>query len=583
MESNRINSDVVERLRRYLNELYAEEDASDLLQQLIQRIETHFSLSAPTLKHIGPLSHRDAILIAYPDHVQEEGSSSLATLQRFLNTFLSDKISGVHILPFFPSSSDDGFSIIDYFSVNSRVGDWPEVLSIALEYRLMIDLVINHVSSQSKWFKGFLASVEPYDDYFISLAPDTDLSMVVRPRDLPLLTSFDTLEGQEYVWTTFSPDQVDLNFANPAVLLEIMDVLLHYIQNGAQIIRLDAIAFLWKQPGNPSIHLPQTHTVVKLLRQVLTIVAPWVHIVTETNVPHKENVSYFGNGQDEAHLVYQFALPPLVLHSLASGDATAITQWASNLDLPSKTTTFLNYLASHDGIGLRPAQDVLDQKSLQRLLDWTIARNGKISYRSVGENQSEPYELNITLFDILADETAGETPSAVSIDRYLAAQAIMLSLKGVPGIYFHSLFGGRNHSRGVEDTGMNRTINREKFQLDNLEHWLKDPAHYSSKVFSRFCQLLHARQNHRAFNPYGIQDVLDLHPSTFTLLRTSPDDGSKVLCVHNVSARVVELQDFSPKISAAGGFDILNQEPINSHQIRLLPYQCRWITLYPSV
>jgi glycosidase len=373
-----------------------------------------------------------------------------------------------------------------------------------------------------------------------------------------------------------------LNFQNPAVLLEMIDVLLHYIQNGAQIIRLDAIAFLWKEPGSPSIHLPQTHIVVKLLRQFLSIAAPWVHIVTETNVPHKENVSYFGNGHDEAHLVYQFALPPLTLHTLLSGDATVLTKWAANLNLPSKTTTFFNYLASHDGIGLRPAQDILDQKSLQRLLDRTLARKGKISYRSVGENQSEPYELNITLFDILAEDTNVETPSTISINRYMAAQAIMLSLQGVPGIYFHSLFGGRNYVKGVEETGMARTINREKFQFETLERWLKDPSHYSSKVFLRFCQLLHARQNQSAFNPYGIQEVLDLDSSTFALVRTSPTDGSKVLCLHNVTASEVELQAISLKIYGASGHDIINQEPINIRRIRLLPYQCRWITLNPS-
>ena len=162
-------------------------------------------------------------------------------------------------------------------------------------YRLAFDLVVNHVSAQSAWFQRFLAGVPPYTGYFLVLDPATDLSGVVRPRATPVLTPFRTADGERHVWTTFSEDQIDLNFQQPpgpagddrraAVLRG---------ARGAQIIRLDAIAYLWKVPGTSCIHLPQTHAVVKLLRAILDLTAPAVQLLTETNVPHAENISYFG-------------------------------------------------------------------------------------------------------------------------------------------------------------------------------------------------------------------------------------------------------------------------------------------------
>jgi sucrose phosphorylase len=567
---------------RHLGELYPENDPVWLLQELDRRLSQQTEELAIRSQHPERLSHLDALLIVYPDQILREGAKPLDTLYDFLSKYLMGMISGVHVLPFFPYSSDDGFSIIDFQTVDPQLGDWNAIGSIAGDFRLMVDLVINHISTQSKWFKDFLHGVEPYSDYFISIDPSTDLSKVVRPRDLPVLTPFETDIGRKHIWTTFSSDQVDLNFQNPAVFFEMLEILLLYIRNGAQIIRLDAIAFLWKKPGTTSIHLAQTHSIVKLLRSILVEVAPWVHLITETNVPHVENISYFGNGNDEAHLVYQFALPPLTLHSMLSGNATALSRWAADNILPSNTTTFLNFLASHDGIGLRPAQDILPPESIQRLVAWTTARKGYISSRQAAGQQTEPYELNITYFDALAPEVNIDNPSSLWIDKYLCSQAMMLALQGVPAIYFHSLFGGRNNLRGVAETGTHRTINREKFQLEALENTLRDPTHYSANVFSRYCHLLRARQDQSAFNPYGNQEVHDFHPSTFVVIRTSPEDGSKMLCVHNVSSSVVELQKINTVVSSNAGIDILTQEPINSRHIRLLPYQYRWIKLNPS-
>ena len=323
----------------------------------------------------------------------------------------------------------------------------------------MFDAVINHISSKSRWFAGFLRGEEKYQDYFISVNPNIDLSLVTRPRSLPLLTPFETPEGEKYLWTTFSADQIDLNFSNPETLLDVLDVILFYIKSGANLIRLDAIAYLWKEIGTTCIHLPQTHTIIKLLRAIVGEVSPDVLLVTETNVPHEENVSYFGDGADEAHMVYQFALPPLTAHAIITGSSRYLRGWASSLEYPSPETCYFNFTASHDGVGVRPVTGILPEADLEVLLQQTQAHGGRISLKTNQDGTTSPYELNINYFDLLNNPSSDE-PQTLHADRFMASQAIMLMLKGIPGIYFHSLMGSRNYYQGVEESGHARTINR---------------------------------------------------------------------------------------------------------------------------
>ncbi len=406
----------------------------------------------------------------------------------------------------------------------------------------MFDAVINHISRESEWFQGFLQGEEPYLDFFITVEPDTDLSMVVRPRALPLLTEVETNEGSKHVWTTFSEDQIDLNYANPQVLLEIVDLLLFYIEKGAEIIRLDAIAYLWKEIGTSSIHLPETHHVVKLFRAVLDAVAPEVILITETNVPHEENISYFGESLevsegaqqgDEAQMVYQFPLAPLILHTFRTGNSCALTEWAASLDTPYSTATFFNFIASHDGIGVRPAEGLLNQEEIQALVDQTQAHGGEVSYKTNKDSSKSVYELNITLYDALNDPNKPD--QEVDVKRFLASQVVMLSLAGVPGIYVHSLFGSRNCYECFEETGRARSINREKFQRELLEARLKDADSITSQVFSGYKQLLQMRRERPAFHPNGGQEILDLGDTVFAVTRTSLDEEERILCLVNVA------------------------------------------------
>jgi glycosidase len=507
------------------------------LQTLIQRYRGQILPPAEPC-----LSERDAILITYGDQVQRAGKPHLQTLADFCEAHLNGMVSGIHILPFYPWSSDDGFSVMDYRLVDPALGDWGDVERLGRSFRLMVDGVVNHASVQGAWFQAFLRDEPPYKDYFLSVEGDPDLSQVVRPRALPLLTEFQTTSGKRRVWTTFSTDQVDIDFHNPAVLLEIFDILLQYAKHGAQFIRLDAIAYLWKEIGTPCIHLPQTHAIVQLLRAVLDEVAPHVRLITETNVPHADNISYFGNGRNEAQLVYNFALPPLVLHTLRTGDASILSAWAADLDLPSDQTTFFNFLASHDGIGLNPARGILSSAEIDALVAQTLAHGGLISYKQNTDGTQSPYEMNINYFDALSNPN-GDEPLEIQIARFMASQAIMLCLRGIPGIYFHSLFGSRGWLEGVRVTHRNRTINRQKLDVASLEHELADHHSLRSQVFKRYCDLLSQRARTSALHPHGGQEILDVGRGVFAVKRSSPDGKRNMLCLQNVTvnAQIVSL------------------------------------------
>jgi len=570
-------------LFQHLKFLYGEPQAVLLLPRVEQMI-AEYRTRIPARS--GELTERDSLLITYGDQVQKQNERSLQTLNAFCEKYLTDVIGGIHILPFYPWTSDDGFSVTDYREIDPNLGTWDDLSALQSHFRLMFDGVINHISSQSGWFQAYLHDDLHYSPYFITVEGDPDLSQVVRPRALPLLTKVNTPTGEKKVWTTFSEDQIDLNYKNPEVLLEILDVMLMYVERGATFIRLDAIAYMWKEIGTSCIHLPQTHHIIQFLRAAMDEVAPQVHFITETNVPHVDNISYFGDGSNEAQLVYNFALPPLTLHTFHTGDARILSTWAKTLTLPSDKTTFFNFLASHDGVGLNPARGILSNADIDSLVEKTLAHGGLISYKNNPDGTQSPYEMNVNYFDALSNpallEAASSPPGTAAgathetfdlqVDRFIAAQAIMLSLIGVPGIYFHSLFGSRGWLEGVKQTGRNRTINREKCQFNELQNQLADETTLRYKVFTRYAALLKVRSSTPAFHPHGKQNILDLHSSVFAVERISPDEKSHVLCLHNASGETVSF--LTPYISAT---DLLIDQPIHISTISLKPYQVLWL------
>ena len=568
-----------ERIQHWLDAIYPPDQARWLEEAIAARIDA-FRRRHPEKGASHPLpellTEKDAILITYGDQFQTSGQSHLRTLKDFLDRHLQDVLHGVHILPFYPYSSDDGFSVIDYRQVDPALGDWEDIdRMMAGGYRLMFDAVINHISQHSAWFQGFLQGREPYRDYFITVDPNTDLSGVVRPRALPLLTPVETVDGRKYVWTTFSADQIDLNYADPRLAYEIIDVLLFYAEHGAQVIRLDAIAYLWKEIGTSCIHLPQTHAMVKLWRAIFDAAAPDVLLITETNVPHQENISYFGDylpetgKTDEAQLVYNFTLAPLTLHAFLSGDATRLSQWAATLKA-RPGATFFNFIASHDGIGLRPAEGILSEDELDALVKRTLAHGGQLGLKGNPDGSKSVYELNITLYDFLNDPAHPDP--AVDVARFLASQSILLSLAGVPGIYVHSLFGSRNCQRGYQETGRARSLNREKLELNAIEALLADEGCHQSQVFSGYRRMLGVRREHPAFHPFGGQEVLGLNPALFALLRTAPNHEETILCLTNVSERMQEAL-----LPAGQWRDLLHGEDISAQKITLPGYGVKWL------
>lgn len=568
----------------HLTFVYGPDSAGTVLAKLKKRLadfqKDHPDLAQPLAPN-DRVTEADSILITYGDQIQEPDKAPLRSLAEVLDRHLQGVISSVHLLPFYPYSSDDGFSVIDYKAINPGWGEWSDVAAIGQNFRLMFDAVINHVSAESDWFQAFLKGEKKYAGYFIVVEPGTDLSSITRPRTSPLLTPVETSGGTRHVWTTFSADQIDLNYKDPEVLLEIVDVLLFYVHHGAEFIRLDAIAYMWKEIGTTSIHLPQVHRIIQLFRSILDAVAPNVLLITETNVPHRENISYFGDGANEAQMVYNFSLPPLILHTFHTGDATVMQDWAANREELPETATFFNFIASHDGIGVRPAEGLLAPPDIQRLADKTLAHGGQVSYKTNSDGSKSPYELNITLFDALSDPNAGE-PIELQIDRFMASQAIMLAMAGVPGIYVHSLFGSHNDLTGMAETGRARTINRQKWLRGELEAVLANPGSYSHKIFQRYVALLRTRASQPAFHPNGDQQIISANPAIFALVRLSPDRQASVICVHNVTAEAQFLEaDLSGLVQTDSARDLFTDRRVllEGDVLRLTvePYGVRWL------
>ena len=505
--------------------------------------------------------------------MKREGEAPINTLHKFARTYLKEAVSTIHFLPFFPYSSDDGFSVVDFHAINPELGTWDDVTPIGEDFQLMFDYVVNHYSSKSEWFADFLAEKDGFQDFAIAMDPSTDLSLVTRPRSLPLLSEYTKNNGETvHLWTTFSADQIDFNFESLNVLERMIDVLLFYVQQGATVLRLDAIGFLWKEIGTTCMHLPQTHDVVKLMRAILDIVAPDVIIITETNVPHAENISYFGDGRDEAQMVYNFTLPPLLFYTFVKEDSAILSSWAQGLQVASGGNTFFNFTASHDGIGVRPLEGILPREELDALIDVVTSNNGKVSYKDNPDGTQSPYELNITYVDAYWRRDSDD--EMLHSKRFLASQSIQYSLPGVPATYIHSLLGSRNWVEGVTQTGMPRTVNREKLNVDSVISELKNPDSFRSKIFHPYLKMIKTRKMQSAFHPNAAFEILDIDRKLFAIKRTS--ENQTIYALTNISSRDRTIS-LKPHTSPGQLTDLLTGEDYDTGAITLAPYQYLWL------
>lgn len=567
-------------VRFCLEQIYDLDVALNLMERVRAKVQEHLAISPHTMAR--SLDERDALLITYPDQIRSPEHSPLASLGAFASRYLAGIINGLHILPFFPSSSDDGFAVMDFKAIDPALGDWHDIEMLASRFDLMFDAVVNHASSASAWFQSFLRNEAPFNEYFIRVDGQPDLSSVVRPRTSPLLTEYSTSVGVRKVWTTFSKDQVDLNYHNPALLLDMLDVLLFYVRKGAAYIRLDAIAYIWKEPGTNCIHLPQAHWVVRFFRAILDNVAPATLLLTETNVSMRENISYLGDGSNEANLVYNFGLPPLVLHAFHVQESDKLADWLEVWGQGSDKGAYFNILASHDGIGLNGAREILSEEEITELSRSIERAGGHISRMSVGAGEPWPYELNMNYLDAL-DAVAPQSGFQYSTERFLTAHAIMLGLRGLPGVYFHSMFGSRGWREGPGLTGRPRAINREKLRMADLVDELADHHSERSKTYTGVRRLLQARQHNAAFAPSAEQQVLRGNRGVLAFARHNLQDNSRVVCLHNLtpSPQSITLQSAIAYRSGDSMIDLISGEQMDGDdrsEIALRPYQSRWLT-----
>ena len=590
----KLPSETRERMSLRLRFLYGEALAKAYMPELERILKVYYAHRPQKMieqeKDFNPTeryTQEDVILITYGNLLRGKEHSPLATLAKFCDAHLEGTINTLHILPFFPYSSDRGFSIIDFETVDPHLGSWRDIEDLEDRYQLMFDGVINHVSSKSRWFQEFLDGNPRYKDFFITYTSRDELTteqrrIIFRPRSSDILTRFQTINGPRYVWTTFSGDQIDLNYKNPDVLMRVIEILLLYVRHGADIIRLDAVTYLWDEPGTRSVHLEETHEIVKLFRDILNAVAPNVALITETNVPHEANVSYFGNGHDEAQMVYNFALPPLVLYTFYTGDATALSTWARGLRVVSNTTTFFNILDSHDGVGLMGVKNILPKEDIDSIIHRAMEHGGYISYKTGEEGTEKPYEINITWFSALNHEHSDEDV-AFQVKRFVASRNIALVLQGVPGIYLHGLIGTRNDVEAVSATKSKRTINRTVFDGKAITEALKDPLSKISRINRELSRLITIRTKQRAFHPNGDQHILMISPDIFAVLRISPEGDQHIVTLTNVTNKVshtqIPLSDLGTEetrwCDLVSGMECMAQN--QKLQITLQPYDVIWL------
>ena len=571
------------RLEQHLIKIYGEvKTIKEIKQQthdLLEFVESKIKKSPhKILNSLEKWSENDIILISYPNSIVEDKRKPLVTLKKFLDRHCVDMISIVHILPFFPSSSDQGFSVEDYYSVNRNFGSWDDIRQISKKFSIMGDVVINHGSSKSKWFENFVSGSGPGSEYFLTADNNLDLSSVTRPRTSKLLSKVKTVNGEKYVWCTFSEDQVDYDFENFEVLKEFISIISFYLDNGISVFRFDAVAFLWKKIGSSCVNLPETHEIVRLFRTILDYLAPSAILVTETNTPARENVTYFGNA-NEAHWIYNFSLPPILMYTILKGDSAYLEKLTMSLPPAQLGAAYLNFIASHDGIGLRPCEGMLSKNEIKKLISKMNENGGEVSYRANKDNKKTPYEINISLFDAMQETFAGNRD--YHFERFLCIHIIMLSLEGVPAFYIHSLFGTKNDLNLYAKTNKKRDLNRHVFEIDSLKEIINDENNHGSFIFYKLKSLVAIRKKQKAFHPNAVQFTLHLGKNFYGIWRQSLDKSQSIFCITNVTNKDREfpLMDIN-LIGFDQWKDLITNETISDihSKIILKPYQTIWVS-----
>ena len=571
-----LKKDFSEKVKQYLFQIYSNDLSKKQINNLFLNIKSIFT--QPMKRSKNKLwSEKDFLLITYADSIKKNNQKNFTTLNSFLKKYCKE-FSYIHILPFFPFSSDDGFAVEDYKKIKIEHGSWKDLKKITKTFDIMVDLVINHCSSNNKLFKNFLEDKNPGKDFFINSEKKFPKSnKIVRPRSSDLSKKVLVDGKNTYVWCTFGHDQVDFDFRNPNVLLYFFEIIKFYLDQDIKALRLDAVAFLWKELGTRCINLPQTHNIIRLIRLIIDRFYNKTLIITETNIPNHENLTYFGNN-NEAHCIYNFSLAPLLIHAVVSGNSFYLKKWSRGMPPAQENNSYLNFLSTHAGIGMRPVEGILPENEIQKYFNFFKKQGGLFSYRTNAGKKSV-YEVNITLLEAFKECYNGKDKFV--LERFILAHTILFSMEGIPAIYIQNYLGSKNDNAKVKKTNSFRSINRRNWNFDSLVKIFKNKSNINSKILHSLNRLMVLRKKQIAFHPNATQFTLQLGDIFFGIWRQSIDRSQSIFCISNLTnvKLKISLLDIN-LISTNNWFDILSNKKIKNIGDELLfkPYQTFWIT-----
>ncbi len=574
----------LDRLKLYklLETIYSNnttEEIKFISNQLLQILDNFSEKSAnEEISNRERLDESHSVLITYADSIYKNGEATLITLGELLINHFGSLSKVVHILPFLKSTSDGGFAVSSYDSLEEKFGSWDDLKNISKHHVLMADLVLNHVSSSHPWVQQFIKSQEPGISNVFSPEQNLDWSSVVRPRSSSLFSQINTQDGPKQVWTTFGPDQIDLNWHNPKMTLEFLNLIIKYLSNGIKWFRLDAVGFIWKESGTTCLHLPKAHSLVKVLRILLNNLLEDGVLITETNVPQKENLSYL-IPEDEAHMAYNFPLPPLLLEAIITSRADILNSWIYDWPKLPDDTTLFNFTASHDGVGLRALEGLMNDQRIKDLLINCEKRGGLVSHRRLSNGDDKPYELNISWWSAMEDSSRDS--NRYQFERFVLTQLLVMALKGVPAFYLPALLASENDIKSFSMTGQRRDLNREKFKLDTLLSVLNNPESNANKNLKYLRKAMNVRSESKQFHPCSEMKCLSKGRSDIVVIKRGKGPNS-IFAIHNMTENKINYQlndNDLPQIQE-NDFnmqDYLTSNKYNWKNISLNPFQVIWL------
>jgi len=419
---------------------------------------------------------------------------TLPELERLLRTDFEDVFAGVHVLPFFRpfDGADAGFDPIDHTEVDPRLGSWADIRSLAADHDVLVDLIVNHVSADSSQFLDVIAAgvASPWYDMFLTLdavfpngAREKDLLTIYRPRPGLPLTAM-TLGGEPHlVWTTFTPQQIDINVRSELARDYLRSILDALAGAGVTMIRMDAVGYAVKTPGTTSFMTPETFAFIDELRAEAA--ERGMQTLVEVHSYYRRQIEIAAR----VDCVYDFALPPLVLHAALSADHEPLLRW-----LDVRPVNAITVLDTHDGIGIVDVgadpesgePGLLTDEQVDALVTAIHEATGGSSRQATGAAASnlDLYQVNSTFFDALGGDD----------HRYLAARAVQFFTPGIPQVYYVGALAGTNDVTLLERTGVGRDINRHYYTPDDVRRSLQ------RQVVSALCELARFRNAFDVFN-----------------------------------------------------------------------------------